>query len=60
MAASQPSAPGESSETSFVRNPAGMSVASLEAARNAKLRLEHYYRITVDQAVERSQRCALS
>lgn len=54
--ASYGGAPGGIATTSFPRNPASMSSASLEAARNAKMRLEHYYHIAVDQAIERSQR----
>lgn len=41
----------------FVRNTNNISKTTLEAARSAKMRLEHAYRLAVDQAVERSRRC---
>lgn len=40
----------------FVRDTKNISKATLDAARSAKLRLEHSYRMAVNQAVERSQR----
>lgn len=40
----------------FVRNTDRISKATLDAARSAKLRLEHSYRLAVDQAVERNKR----
>lgn len=40
----------------FVRNTDNISKSTLEAARSAKMRLEHSYRLAVDQAVERSRR----
>ena len=56
-----PPAPGEADEHEddyvyFVRNTNNMSKATLEAARSAKIRLEHAYRLAVEQAIERSQR----
>ena len=33
-----------------------MNKATVDAAKSAKMRLEHYYRMTVDQAIERNQR----
>ena len=40
----------------FQRDPNLVGKPTMDAARTAKMRLEHFYRIAVDQAVERSQR----
>lgn len=40
----------------FERNANLVSKPTQDAARSAKMRLEHFYRLAVDQAVERSQR----
>lgn len=40
----------------FRRDTSHMNKATVDAAKSAKMRLEHYYRMTVDQAIERNQR----
>jgi len=40
----------------FERDTSQMNKATIDAARSAKIRLEHSYRMAVNQAVERSQR----
>jgi len=40
----------------FERSTQGMSKTTLDAATGAKLKLEHYYKIAVEQAIERSNR----
>ena len=40
----------------FERDTRQMNKATIDAARSAKIRLEHSYRMAVNQAVERSQR----
>jgi protein-serine/threonine kinase len=62
------SAPGQSNRSStqsndkgadyvyFERSTQGMSKQTLDAATGAKLKLEHYYKIAVEQAIERSNR----
>lgn len=41
----------------FERSTQGMSKTTLDAATGAKLKLEHFYKIAVEQAIERSNRC---
>lgn len=40
----------------FERSTAGMSKNTLDAATGAKLKLEHFYKVAVEQAIERSNR----
>lgn len=40
----------------FERSTAGMSKTTLDAATGAKLKLEHFYKVAVEQAIERSNR----
>lgn len=40
----------------FERSTQGMSKTTLDAATGAKLKLEHFYKIAVEQAIERSNR----
>ncbi|KAE8248879.1 hypothetical protein A4X13_0g5435 [Tilletia indica] len=40
----------------FERSTAGMSRNTLDAATGAKLKLEHWYKVAVEQAIERSNR----
>lgn len=60
-----PSSPGSSSSgrgdkgadyVYFERSTQGMSKMTLDAATGAKLKLEHFYKIAVEQAIERSNR----
>ncbi|WFD21376.1 Serine/threonine-protein kinase [Malassezia equina] len=50
------SAEDEKDYVFFPRDTSHISKATLDAARSAKLRLEHSYRMAVNQAVERNQR----
>ncbi|CAO1637064.1 unnamed protein product [Sympodiomycopsis kandeliae] len=58
------SAAGSSSNTGdkgadyvyFERSTSGMSKTTLDAAMGAKLKLEHFYKVAVEQAIERSGR----
>lgn len=40
----------------FERSTQGMSKTTLDAATGAKLKLEHFYKVAVEQAIERSNR----
>lgn len=64
-----PSSPGGSSNGSgraaadkgadyvyFERSTEGMSKTTLDAATGAKLKLEHFYKVAVEQAIERAGR----
>lgn len=42
----------------FDRTTAGFSDDAVPRAKAAQLKLEHYYKVAVDAAIERSQRCA--
>lgn len=51
--------PGQDDEKDyvyFVRDTSHISKATQDAARSAKMRLEHSYRLAVNQAIERNQR----
>lgn len=56
-----PSQPGSNSAKTpdyvyFDRTTAGFSDAAIPRAKNAQLRLEHYYKVAVDAAIERNTR----
>ena len=42
----------------FDRTTAGFSDDAVPRAKAAQLKLEHYYKVAVDAAIERNQRCA--
>lgn len=55
------SQPGSNSAKSpdyvyFDRTTAGFSDAAIPRAKNAQLKLEHYYKVAVDAAIERNTR----
>ena len=41
----------------FERTTAGFSEDALPRSKGAQLKLEHYYKIAVEAAIERNQRC---
>lgn len=43
----------------FDRTTAGFSDDAVPRAKAAQLKLEHYYKVAVDAAIERNTRCAL-
>ena len=56
-----PSQPGSNSAKTpdyvyFDRTTAGFSDAAIPRAKNAQLKLEHYYKVVVDAAIERNTR----
>jgi protein-serine/threonine kinase len=57
--APHPVAPSQYHRGDYVyvdRSTAGISKATLDRASAVKLKLEHFYKLTVDQTVERNQR----
>ena len=44
----------------FERTTAGFSAEAIPRAKTAQLKLEHYYKVAVDAAIERNTRCFLS
>ena len=42
----------------FERTTAGFSDDAVPRAKTAQLKLEHYYKVAVDAAIERNSRCA--
>lgn len=43
----------------FDRNLSGFSDEAMTRAKTAQMKMEHYYKVAVDSAVERNTRCAL-
>ena len=43
----------------FERTTAGFSDDAVPRSKAAQLKLEHYYKVAVEAAIERNQRCAL-
>jgi len=43
----------------FERTTAGFSDEAIPRAKTAQLKLEHYYKVAVDAAIERNTRCFL-
>jgi len=43
----------------FERTTAGFSEDALPRSKAAQLKLEHYYKVAVEAAIERNQRCVL-
>lgn len=41
----------------FNRTTAGFSEEAVPRAKSAQLKLEHYYKVAVDSAIERNTRC---
>lgn len=57
----QPSASNAGKSADYVffeRTTAGFSDEAVPRAKTAQLKLEHYYKIAVDAAIERNTRCA--
>ena len=55
----QSTAPSQTQQGDYVyvsRSTAGISKATLDRASTVKLKLEHFYKLTVEQTVERNQR----
>ena len=44
----------------FDRTTAGFSEEAVPKAKAAQLKLEHFYKVAVESAIERNQRCVLS
>ena len=44
----------------FERTTAGFSEDALPRSKAAQLKLEHYYKVAVESAIERNQRCVES
>ena len=44
----------------FDRTTAGFSDDAVPRAKAAQLKLEHYYKVAVDAAIERNTRCAVT
>ena len=44
----------------FERTTAGFSEDALPRSKAAQLKLEHYYKVAVEAAIERNQRCVCS
>ena len=44
----------------FDRTAAGFSAEAVPRAKAAQLKLEHFYKVAVDSAIERNQRCVLA
>lgn len=42
----------------FDRTTAGFSEEAVPKAKAAQLKLEHFYKVAVESAIERNQRCA--
>jgi protein-serine/threonine kinase len=43
----------------FERTTAGFSEDALPRSKGAQLKLEHYYKVAVEAAIERNQRCVI-
>lgn len=43
----------------FDRNLSGFSDEAMTRAKTAQMKMEHYYKVAVDSAIERNTRCAL-
>lgn len=47
----------QQSDVHFARSTQGFPRSALDRAAAAKLRLEHHYKVTLQEAIERNQRC---
>ena len=47
----------QQSDVHFARSTQGFPRSALDRASAAKLRLEHHYKVTLQEAIERNQRC---
>ena len=60
MSSPSPSSAGKPADyVYFERTTAGFSEDALPRSKAAQLKLEHYYKIAVEAAIERNQRCVL-
>ena len=58
MSSPSPSSAGKPADyVYFERTTAGFSEDALPRSKAAQLKLEHYYKIAVEAAIERNQRC---
>ena len=59
MSSQSSSSAGKPDYVYFERTTAGFSEDALPRSKAAQLKLEHYYKVAVEAAIERNQRCVL-
>lgn len=60
MSSQSPSSAGKPADyVYFERTTAGFSEDALPRSKAAQLKLEHYYKVAVEAAIERNQRCVI-
>lgn len=57
MATPSSSTPKPADYVYFDRTVAGFTAEAVPRAKAAQLKLEHFYKVAVDSAIERNQRC---
>lgn len=60
MSSQSPNSAGKPADyVYFERTTAGFSEDALPRSKAAQLKLEHYYKVAVEAAIERNQRCVI-